>query len=99
MNFFYFSLLWANFHQFALGQIEVMPTRSRNVSVIAAANKYGIINCHINDSSVNGEDFKSYLLNLKQSVAAMGINNPIFILYNARIHHYLNYEKFWSRRE
>jgi hypothetical protein len=30
--------------------LSVTATSSRNVSVIAAANKYGMINCHINDS-------------------------------------------------
>ncbi|KAF7685026.1 hypothetical protein CDIK_4225 [Cucumispora dikerogammari] len=47
-----------------------------------------MINCHINDTHVTGEDFKSYILNLKVQAAVLGLNNPVFILDNARIHHY-----------
>ncbi|KAF7692233.1 hypothetical protein CDIK_2425 [Cucumispora dikerogammari] len=45
-----------------------------------------MINFHINDTPVTGDDFKSYTLNFK--AADLSLNNPVFILDNARIHHY-----------
>ena len=63
-------------------------TRSINISVLAAAHKYGMLDCHINDTPVTGEDFKRYILNLKVKAAELGLNTPVFILDNARIHHY-----------
>ncbi|MEN2497738.1 MAG: hypothetical protein MHMPM18_005194 [Marteilia pararefringens] len=68
--------------------VSTSAIRTRNISVIAAMNKYGMIDHVINDRPVNGEDFKSYLLTLKGKCNDNRINNPIFILDNARIHHY-----------
>ncbi|KAF7694611.1 hypothetical protein CDIK_2109 [Cucumispora dikerogammari] len=47
-----------------------------------------MISCHINDTSDTGEVFKDYILNFKVKAADLGLNNPVFILDNARIHHY-----------
>ncbi|KAF7689858.1 hypothetical protein CDIK_2816 [Cucumispora dikerogammari] len=49
--------------------LTTTTTRSKNISVLAAAHKYGMINSHINDTLVTGEDFKSYILNLKVKAA------------------------------
>ncbi|KAF7696428.1 hypothetical protein CDIK_1893, partial [Cucumispora dikerogammari] len=68
--------------------INVPAIKSRNISVIAAANKYGMIDCHINNNPVTGENFKAYLLNLKIKLLESGIENPVYVLDNARIHHY-----------
>ena len=66
-----------------------MPAiKSQNISVIAAANKYGMIDCHINNNPVTRENFKAYLLNLKIKLLESGIENPVYVLDNARIHHY-----------
>ncbi|KAF7685929.1 hypothetical protein CDIK_3322 [Cucumispora dikerogammari] len=69
--------------------LTTTATRSRNIPVLAAAHKYVMINCHINDTPVSGEDFKSYVLNLKVKADNLGLNDSVFILDIDRIHHYL----------
>lgn len=68
--------------------IRVGGVKSRNISVIAAMNKYGMVSYKINHRPVNGEDFKQYLIELLNLCNSTGIDNPCFILDNARIHHY-----------
>ena len=68
--------------------VSTPAVRTRNISVIAAMNKYGMVDHVVNDRPVNGEDFKTYLLSLKRKCTEKEISNPIFILDNARIHHY-----------
>ncbi|KAF7697483.1 hypothetical protein CDIK_1690 [Cucumispora dikerogammari] len=68
--------------------INVPDIKSQNISVIAAANKYGMIPCHINNKPVTGEDFKTYLLHLKIKLHESDIDNPVYLLDNARIYHY-----------
>lgn len=67
---------------------SVVSVRSRNISVIGAMNKYGMINFHINDRPVNGEDFKRFVIGLKNLSKEKEIEKPIFVMDNARIHHY-----------
>ena len=40
------------------------------------------------DKAVTGEDFKQCLIELKEATVSAGIENPIYIFDNARIHHY-----------
>ena len=68
--------------------VNVKAIKSRNISVIAAMNKYGMVLYKINRRPVNGEDFKDYLKELANMCCSMEINDPCFILDNARIHHY-----------
>lgn len=68
--------------------VTVAAARSRNISVIAAMNKYGMIYHKINNHPVTGEDFKNWIIELKRLCIEIGITNPHFILDNARIHHY-----------
>ncbi|KAF7702803.1 hypothetical protein CDIK_0346 [Cucumispora dikerogammari] len=68
--------------------INVSAIKSRNISAIAASNKYGMIDCHINSNPVTGENFKAHLLNLKIKLLESGIENPVYVFDNARIHHY-----------
>lgn len=66
----------------------VTAARSRNISVVAAVNKNGVIYNKIHEKAVTGEDFKICLRELKMSCLEKGIENPVFIMDNARIHHY-----------
>ncbi len=68
--------------------IPVGAIRSRNMSVIAAMSKYGMIKHKINERPVNGEDFRDFLRNLNADCVQKNITNPVFIMDNARIHHY-----------
>ena len=67
--------------------IETAALRSRNISIVAAATIYGMLDYKINYNPVNGVDFKEYMSVLKEKCVEIGINNPIFIMDNARIHH------------
>lgn len=51
-------------------------------------NKYGMIYHKIHKKAVNGENFKECLVELKAACLTMNINDPTFILDNAKIHHY-----------
>ena len=42
----------------------------------------------VNYRPINGEDFKSFLSNLKTKCLSIGISNPIFFMDNTRIHYY-----------
>ena len=73
--------------------VTVSAAKSRNVSVVAAMNKYGMIFHKVYDKAVTGEDFKQCLLELKAATVSARIENPIYILDNARIHHYRGLQK------
>lgn len=66
----------------------VTAARSRNISVVAAVNKHGIIYSKIHDKAVTGEDFKICLTEIKNECIQRSIENPVFVMDNARIHHY-----------
>ena len=42
----------------------------------------------IHDKAVTGKDFKTCLIEIKEATEAANIDNPIFILDNAKIYHY-----------
>ncbi|KAF7689077.1 hypothetical protein CDIK_2903, partial [Cucumispora dikerogammari] len=63
--------------------------RSRNISVVAAVSKRGVLYHKIRNTAFNGESFKSSLIELNTVCLDKGILNPVFILDNCRIHHYL----------
>ncbi|TBU11490.1 DDE-like endonuclease [Hamiltosporidium tvaerminnensis] len=68
--------------------LSVTAARSRNISVVAAMNKYGMIYYKIHERAVNGEDFKLFIKEINESCQRQGILTPIFVMDNARIHHY-----------
>lgn len=68
--------------------INVPAARSRNISVLGAMNKNGMIYSKINDRPFNGEIFKDSLVELKAFCNQINIISPVFIMDNARIHHY-----------
>ena len=70
--------------------VTVFTAKSRNISVIAARNKYGMIFHKIYDKAVTGEDFKHCLIELKGATVFVGVKNLIYssIFDDARIHHY-----------
>ncbi|TBU13171.1 hypothetical protein CWI38_0512p0060, partial [Hamiltosporidium tvaerminnensis] len=61
------------------GYLSLTASRCRNITVVVAMNKYGMIYHKIHDNAVNNEDFK---LSIKRFVKI------IFVIENARIHHY-----------
>ena len=65
--------------------VTVSAAKSRNISVVAAMNKYGMIFHKVYDKAVTGEDFKQCLIELKAATVPAGIENPIYVLDNARI--------------
>ncbi|TBU20551.1 hypothetical protein CWI38_0052p0030 [Hamiltosporidium tvaerminnensis] len=67
--------------------LSVTAARSRNISVVAAMNKYGMIYHNIHERAVNDEDFKLYIKEINESIQRRGILTPIFVIDNARIHH------------
>jgi hypothetical protein len=67
--------------------VETANIRSRKISVIAAMNKFGMVDFHVNFSPVNGIDFGEYITRLNNLLIIKGIENPVFIMDNARIHH------------
>lgn len=68
--------------------LSVPAARSRNISVVAAMNKYGMIFHKIHEKAVNGEDFKEALKEMHDACLSIGVESPVFIMDNARIHHY-----------
>ena len=72
--------------------ISVPSVRSRNISVIASMSKDKMVMYKINHKPVNGEDFKGFLIELSSFCRSNGVEDPCFILDNARIHHYRGLE-------
>lgn len=69
-------------------RVSTPVSRSRNISVLAAMNKNELLFKKIRFSAFNGEVFKQSLLEIYELCTSKNILNPIFILDNARIHHY-----------
>ena len=68
--------------------MSVSAARSRNISVVAAMNKYGMVFHKIHEKAVNEENFKDALKEIHRACVSVGIDSPVFIMDNARIHHY-----------
>ncbi|KAG0441588.1 hypothetical protein DMUE_0934 [Dictyocoela muelleri] len=68
--------------------VHVPAVRTRNISVLAAMNKYSMIFNKFYERALSGEDFKNTLLSIKEKCMSLEIQNPIFILDNVSIHHY-----------
>ncbi|KAF7692219.1 hypothetical protein CDIK_2440 [Cucumispora dikerogammari] len=68
--------------------VNVPAVRTRNISVLAAMNKYELLFFKTHDSPINSETFKTGLIELRDKCLEKNISNPIFILDNARIHYY-----------
>lgn len=66
----------------------VPAARSRNISVLAAMNANSMIFHRIFEKALTGEDFKEGLVQIRDAAISKGIETPVFILDNARIHHY-----------
>ncbi|KAG0440295.1 hypothetical protein DMUE_1847, partial [Dictyocoela muelleri] len=66
---------------------EVPQIRSKNMSVIAAMNKNQMIYCKVFDNPVNAVNFQFSIDEIKTKCSLLFINNPIFVMDNARIHH------------
>ena len=68
--------------------VPVSAAKSRNISGVAAMNRYEMIFHKIYDKAVTKEDFKQCLIELKAATVSAGIENPIYIIDNAGIHYY-----------
>ena len=68
--------------------VHVPAVRTRNISVFAAMNRYGMLKNEVFNKPITGEDFKTCLMSLYQHCDSLGIRTPVFIMDNARIHHY-----------
>ncbi len=68
--------------------VNTPTVRCRNISLVAAMNKNSMIFNKIHDSSINGENSKESLKEIKTTFQNQGIINPIFIMDNSRIHNY-----------
>ena len=70
--------------------VTVSAAKSRNISIVAAMKKYGMIFHKVYEKAVTGEDFKQCLIELKAATVSAGIENPIYmyILDNAHFYHY-----------
>ena len=67
--------------------VTVSAAKSHNISVVAVMNKYEMIFHTVYDKAVTGKDLKQCLIELKAATVSAGIENPIYILDNACIHH------------
>ena len=81
------------------GQRATTPvpfSRSRNVLVVAAMTKNGMLYNKVHDTAVTGQDFQLCLDEIKNICIEKKIANPVIILDNARIHHshILNWDGF-----
>jgi len=70
---------------------SVPQARSRNISVVAVMNRNELIYRKVYDQAVNDENFQLCLTELKEKCQLIGIELPVLILDNARIHHYKNF--------
>lgn len=68
--------------------VDFQAASSRNFSIFAAMNENNMLFKKINDTTINREDFKESVISLKQKCTEMGIHTLIFVMDNARIHHY-----------
>ncbi|KAG0435295.1 hypothetical protein DMUE_4789 [Dictyocoela muelleri] len=51
-----------------------------------------------NDKAVNGDEFVDFMIDLNSDVLSEGIKDPIFIMDNARIHHYKKLETIFAEQ-
>ena len=68
--------------------VLIPNARSRNISVIAAMTRNGMVHIFINDTPINGEIYKKFIQVLMEKCTELEILDPIFVMDNARIHHY-----------
>ena len=64
--------------------------RSCNISIDAVINKEGMIYFKIHNQAVTAADFQVCLEEIKIKCNSKGINNPVLVLDNAKIHHVRN---------
>ena len=68
--------------------VQVSAPTTRNIAVFVDMNKYGMFYHKIHNAFINVKDFKQCIIGLSAVCYSRQIENPIFILDNARIHHY-----------
>ena len=78
---------------------NVCSIRTRNISVIACMNLQGMVFKKINPGAVNGENFITFFRELLDECDNRDIIDPIFILDDARIHHYSGFKEFVLERD
>lgn len=66
----------------------VSAARNRNISVLAFINKNRIIFQKIYNKTFSGEDFKLCLQKLYYNCQLKNIKHFVFVMDNAKIHHY-----------
>ncbi|TBU10703.1 hypothetical protein CWI38_1598p0010 [Hamiltosporidium tvaerminnensis] len=52
--------------------LSVTAARTRNISVVAAMNKYGMIYHKIHERAINDEDLKLYIKEINESCQRQG---------------------------
>ena len=78
--------------------VRVPAARSRNISVISAMCCRYMLFSKVFDSTVSGDEFKTSFIELLQKCSDLKINNPVFIMDNARIHHYAGVKQLIDER-
>ena len=75
---------------------SVQYSKSRNISVVAVMNSENMIFYKILDKAVKAKDFQQCLTEVTERCNNLGVENPILILDNCRIHHarILNWNDF-----
>ncbi|KAF7685751.1 hypothetical protein CDIK_3499 [Cucumispora dikerogammari] len=68
--------------------VSISKSKRRNISVVAEMNKHGMLYYSIYKRAVNGKFFKVTLKEINEKCISKGIVLPIFVMDNARIHHY-----------
>ncbi|KAG0423398.1 Histone-lysine N-methyltransferase SETMAR, partial [Dictyocoela muelleri] len=66
----------------------IRSVKSKNFSVISVVNSAGVITYVLKDGQINGENFADFLVQVNEKCTIKNIKNPIYIMDNARIHHY-----------
>ena len=64
--------------------------RSCNISIVAVMNKEDVIYFKIHNQAVTAADLQVCVEEIKIKCNSKGINNPVLVLDNARIHHARN---------
>jgi hypothetical protein len=67
-------------------RIKVKSVRSKNISVVAAMSIGGLVSFKAQDSSYNGIDFRSYLVELMDSLNAQGKTGCTLVMDNVAFH-------------
>ncbi|XP_040175166.1 uncharacterized protein LOC120908323 [Anopheles arabiensis] len=66
--------------------LVVPQLRSRNISIICAMDKNGIVHYHSHNRAVNRELFKQFILQLKEKLRTRGIDESYLIMDNVAFH-------------